>query len=78
MAARPDPAPTSSTRPEPDVRNPSVGSTIGRLSIKFRITTAPAAHKATRTIGMYAQRDQDRQTARPASPAARTSGTSIA
>ena len=78
MAARPDPAPTSSTRPDPDVRNRSVGSAMGRLSITFRITTAAAAHKATRTIGRYTQRDQDRKTARPARPAARTSGTSIA
>ena len=35
MAARPEPAPTSSTRPDPEVRNPSVGSAMGRLSIKF-------------------------------------------
>ena len=78
MAARPDPAPTSSTRPDPDVRNRSVGSAIGPLSIAFRITTAAAAHRATRAIEMDTQRGQDRNMASPASPPARTSGTSIA
>ena len=78
MAARPDPAPTSSTRPDPDVNNRSVGSAMGRLSIAFRITTAAAAHTATSASGMYTQRDQDRQMANPARPPARISGTSIA
>src|SRR6188474_930433 len=78
MAARPEPAPTSSTRPDPEVRKRSVGSDIGRLSIALRITTAAAAQTATRTAGMITHRDQDRHMATAAIPPPRISGASIA
>ena len=55
-----------------------IASVLATLSIAFRITTAATAHTATRAIGMYTQRDQDRKTATPARPPARMSGASIA
>ena len=78
MAARPEPAPTSSTRPDPDVRNRSVGSRMGPLSIAFRTTTAAPAHTVMSASGIDTQLDHDRQNAMAARPPARMNGTSIA
>src|SRR5687767_5553043 len=76
-AARPDPAPASSTLPAPDVRNLSVGSSIGRLRPNtVLIRTSPiTAQTTTSPARTRIHRGHRRHNATPASPAASANGT---